>query len=335
MIAAELPNRRNEAWKYSDLRAAVGGELAPFAPSPTDGPPASKLLRNLKPIELVFERGRIAYWPSEGVGRAPNIRSTSDPGEPLRAATIPMGQWAASDSPDEWMPIVQARGETRPVHLRIIGGAEPTTSQVRVGFVVPENCALDLIETYEGESTGLTNVLIEAFVETGGKFSRTVLQDVGSAAVQVSTAQVNLGERTKFSQFAFSEGAKLARLETHVSITGEGAEVELNGAYHTEDGRHADLTSVIEHKVGAGQTRQLIKGIARKGGRGVFQGKIVVEHGAQKTDARQYHHGMLLEDGAEIFAKPELLIHADDVQCARRSFICARAACPRRKRARC
>jgi len=48
----------------------------------------------------------------------------------------------------------------------------------------------------------------------------------------------------------------------------------------------------------------------------VFQGKIVVERGAQKTDARQYHHGMLLEDGAEIFAKPELLIHADDVQCA-------------------
>jgi Fe-S cluster assembly protein SufD len=73
---------------------------------------------------------------------------------------------------------------------------------------------------------------------------------------------------------------------------------------------------VIEHKVGGGQTRQLIKGVAKKGGRGVFQGKIVVAHGAQKTDARQYHHGMLLEDGAEIFAKPELLIHADDVQCA-------------------
>ena len=63
-------------------------------------------------------------------------------------------------------------------------------------------------------------------------------------------------------------------------------------------------------------TRQLIKGVARKGGRGVFQGKIVVERGAQKTDARQYHQGMLLEDGAEIFAKPELMIHADDVQCA-------------------
>src|SRR5215470_13719506 len=105
-------------------------------------------------------------------------------------------------------------------------------------------------------------------------------------------------------------------METHVSIEGEGASVELNGLYMCASGRHADLTSVIEHKFGAGQTKQLIKGVARKGGRGVFQGKIVVAHGAQKTDARQHHHGLLLEEGAEIFAKPELMIHADDVQCA-------------------
>jgi Fe-S cluster assembly protein SufD len=90
----------------------------------------------------------------------------------------------------------------------------------------------------------------------------------------------------------------------------------LNGVYMVGAGRHADLTSVIRHGVPGGATRQLIKGVAAKGGRGVFQGKIVVERGAQKTDARQHHHGMLLEEGAEIFAKPELMIHADDVQCA-------------------
>ena len=70
MIAAELPTRRDEAWKYSDVRAAVGGELAPFAPEPTAAPQASKLFRSLKPIEIVFDRGRLAYWPSEGVRRA-------------------------------------------------------------------------------------------------------------------------------------------------------------------------------------------------------------------------------------------------------------------------
>ncbi|HYD72765.1 MAG TPA: SufD family Fe-S cluster assembly protein, partial [Candidatus Binatia bacterium] len=132
----------------------------------------------------------------------------------------------------------------------------------------------------------------------------------------LSSARVHVAAGGKFQQIILSEGARLARIETHVSVEGEGAEVELNGVYLAGPGRHADLTSIVEHKVGGGTTRQLIKGVARKGGRGVFQGKIVVAPHAQKTDARQYHHGMLLEDGAEIYAKPELMIHADDVQCA-------------------
>jgi Fe-S cluster assembly protein SufD len=148
----------------------------------------------------------------------------------------------------------------------------------------------------------------------GASLTRIVIQSGG--ATPLAMARVRLSAGAKLKQFVLAEGAKLSRIETHVSIEGEGADVELNGVYLCDAGRHADLTSVIEHKVGGGQTRQLIKGVAKRGGRGVFQGKIVVAHGAQKTDARQYHHGMLLEDGAEIFAKPELLIHADDVQCA-------------------
>lgn len=151
-------------------------------------------------------------------------------------------------------------------------------------------------------------------IEEGGQLTRIVLQTGGVAPLSV--AYVKLAARARFRQFVLAEGAKLARIETHVSAEGEGAQVELNGVYLADAGRHADLTSVIEHRIGGGTTRQLIKGVARKGGRGVFQGKIVVAAHAQKTDARQYHHGMLLEEGAEIFAKPELMIHADDVQCA-------------------
>ena len=56
--------------------------------------------------------------------------------------------------------------------------------------------------------------------------------------------------------------------------------------------------------------------MARDHARGVFQGRIVVAHGADRTDARMGHHALLLTDGAEIDAKPELEIYADDVQCA-------------------
>ncbi|MBL8544006.1 MAG: SufD family Fe-S cluster assembly protein [Hyphomonadaceae bacterium] len=151
-------------------------------------------------------------------------------------------------------------------------------------------------------------------VGTGATLTRVVIQS--GQGIPLSMARVRLGAGARLRQVILAEGAQIARIETHVSVEGEGARVELNGIYMCGAGCHADLTSVIEHKAPGGQTRQLIKGVAARGGRGVFQGKIVVAREAQRTDARQHHQGMLLEEGAEILAKPELMIHADDVQCA-------------------
>ena len=228
MIAAELPNRRTEAWKYSDLRAAFG-----------DGRPA------------MAGDGDVIERLAAAAGRTD-------------ASTVAPGKSDVF------------------VHYLDGEGFQPSAETINVG--------------------------------AGGVYHRILIQT--GPELQLNFCRVTLGAGATFRQFVLAEGGKLARIETHVSVEGEGAQIELNGLYMCDAGRHADMTSVIEHKAGAGQTRQLIKGVARKGGRGVFQGKIVVERGAQKTDARQYHHGMLLEDGAEIFAKPELLIHADDVQCA-------------------
>lgn len=225
-IAVELPTRRNEAWKYSDLRQAVGE--------------ASHVLRDGRDI---IER------------LAPGTQRIA----------IPAG---------EQRLFIERMDDDSHMDARAF-------------------------EFALGERAELTRVVIQ----TGGE-------------LPLSIARARLAAGARYTQFVIALGARLARIETRVAIEGEGAEVTLNGAYLAGAGRHADLTSVIEHKAAGGVTRQLIKGVARRGGRGVFQGKIVVERGAQKTDARQHHQGLLLEDGAEIFAKPELMIHADDVQCA-------------------
>ncbi len=242
MQLVELPNRRVEAWKYSDLRAAL------------DEPTAASLKR---------DRG------------APEVQSA------LRRGGV-IGALAAQ-----------------------LGVAE----QLSVG------AGEHVVRIDRVERTELKPHLLDVSIAPGGKFTRVVLQPAGDA-IALDAAHVRVGANSCFQQIVLTEGAKLARIETDVRVEGEGAEVELNGVYMAGAGRHADLTSTIEHTTPGGVTRQLIKGVARKGGRGVFQGKIVVAPQAQKTDARQYHHGMLLEDGAEIFAKPELMIHADDVQCA-------------------
>lgn len=226
MSLTALPNRRVEAWKYSDLRAAVA--------------------------EL-----------------------------PLPALAL-----------DEAAPII----------ARLAGGFEEVAirgEQVRV-------------ERFEGE--GLEARAVRFAVAPGASLTRVVVQS--GAGVPLSYAHVRLAAGARFRQFVLAEGGRLARIETHVEVEGEGAEVELNGVYLAGPGRHADLTSRITHHVAHGKTSQLIKGAARAKGRGVFQGKILVARGAQKTDARQGHHALLLDEGAEVYAKPELEIYADDVSCA-------------------
>ncbi|MDX2274944.1 MAG: SufD family Fe-S cluster assembly protein [Hyphomonadaceae bacterium] len=228
MSAADLPTRRNESWKYSDLRGALAGQAPPMA-----------------------GEGAVIERLAAGAGC---------------------------------------------FETRLIGAGERD--------IVVEYLDAD---AFAPRAESVT-------VGEGGAYHRIVLQLGGDVAL--SHCRVRLGKGASFRQFVFAEGARLARVETVVEAKGEGAEIELNGAYLAAAGRHADLTSTIELSGPDGVARQLIKGVARKGGRGVFQGKIVVERAAQKTDARQHHHGMLLEDGAEIFAKPELMIYADDVQCA-------------------
>jgi Fe-S cluster assembly protein SufD len=235
---ADLPNRRVEAWKYSDLRATLA----------------------------------IAPLPAEG--------------------TRPHGAWSALDGAIDRLAVAQGHHAITKVRA----------AEEKI-----------LVERFD-VSSPLDAHVREIQVSPGASLTRVVIQS--GEGVCLSAAHVLLSAGASYRQLIVAEGARLARIETHVSVVGEGAEVELNGVYMANPGHHADLTSVIEHKVGGGTTRQLIKGVARKGGRGVFQGKIVVAPHAQKTDARQYHHGILLEEGAEIFAKPELMIHADDVQCA-------------------
>jgi Fe-S cluster assembly protein SufD len=313
--ALDLPTRRNEAWKYSDLRAAVG-EAPPLAPEPSNAPPSTEAFSALKTIELTFENGRVVHWPENATSAGPRVHSKDAPDAPRAVDAIPVGAIAARMRPDAWMPIVEAGVEDVPVLLRVVGTAPAGSAHMRVGVIVPAGLRLTIVELHEGAGNAFSNLLVEAFVADGGELNRIVVQSTGDAAVVVSTGQVFLEERATLRQFILAEGGKLARIETHVSVEGEGASVELNGVYLAGAGRHADLTSVITHHAPNSETRQLIKGVARKGGRGVFQGKIVVERAAQKTDARQYHHGMLLEAGAEVLAKPELMIHADDVQCA-------------------
>ena len=162
----------------------------------------------------------------------------------------------------------------------------------------------------------ITHEDLDITLGEGASLTRVVILDEPEEAVSIRRSTVKTAPNSRFKQYVFSTGARFQRFETHVTHAGYGAEVELNGAYLLKDKRHFDLTTRITHAEVDGITNQLIKGLVKDTATGVFQGRILVERGADGTDARMRHQALILNDGAHIRAKPELEIYADDVQCA-------------------
>ncbi len=176
---------------------------------------------------------------------------------------------------------------------------------------------LTLLESYEGAGAAyVVEADLTITLGRGARLERIVLTSEAEDAISVCKARVSLGPEAHFAQTVLSAGARRQRLETHVAHPGAGASARLDGLYLVQGRRHADITTVVTHAGVDGSTSQLTKGVVRDQGRGVFQGRIVVSSGADRTDARMRHDALVLSDRAEVDAKPELEIYADDVSCA-------------------
>lgn len=201
--------------------------------------------------------------------------------------------------------------------LRFVSTAGASGHQSKIAVEVKPGASLLLLETYEGQAAGyVANTALDIKVGEGGRLTRVIIGDDAADALSISAADITLAPGATLTQTIITTGAKLQRLETRVAHPGDGATVRLDGLYLLSDARHADLTSVVDHLGPNGQTSQLTKGVVRDTARGVFQGKIIVERGADGTDARMGHHALIASERAEVDAKPELVIYADDVQCA-------------------
>jgi Fe-S cluster assembly protein SufD len=269
---AELPSRRDEDWRWSDLRG---------------------LLRTLPPASGIWS-GALEVGPFDHLAE--------------RAETVVNGRGVVSlDIPS---------GASTTIALRFVSreaGAHAGRATIRIG----EGARVVLLESYEGDTSRyVSEIDLEIQLAEGATLERIVLAADDPDAVSVSSAEVRLSPRASFVQSVLTTGARRQRLETRVVHPGGGAETRLDGVYLLGERRHADITTVVSHDGEGGATDQLTKGVVRDQARGVFQGRIVVARGADRTDAKMGHHGLVLSDRAEIDAKPELEIYADDVACS-------------------
>ena len=268
--ADALPGKRDEDWRWTDLRGLIR-----TVPEPS--PPLAREAMGEGPFASLAAR---VVAIGNGRGEA--------------AIDIAADQVVALD--------VVSRG----------GGSHAATLRVDVAAGVTAT----LLESYRGLGEYLASTALTITLGEGARLERIVLAEEDADGVAVSQAEVVLAADAAFSQTTLTCGARRQRLETRVSHPGGHAQLRLDGVYLLAGKRHADLTSAVKHTGLDGRTDQLTKGVVRDQARGVFQGRIVVAEGADKTEARMGHHALILSERAEVDAKPELEIYADDVVCA-------------------
>ena len=313
---ATIPSRRTEAWKYSDLRRWLRAE-PPLSPALPEGEPKDGPFEALTTNEVLIANGRLNWWSEDDLTEGVEVYQHTGPDAPVTAEQMPMGALAAAKALEGVHIIVFKAGGPRTLALRWLSDAVKTGHHARVGVIVEAGAEATLLESHEGWGEAyLANSLIEIRLEEGARLERVVLVEEPQDAISVNSAEVHLKPGARFSQTTLATGAQLQRLETRLVHPGEGADVRMDGVYLLTGARHADMTSVVSHSGLNGVTSQLTKGVVRDQARGVFQGKIIVQRGADGTDARMGHHALILSERGEVDAKPELEIYADDVQCA-------------------
>jgi Fe-S cluster assembly protein SufD len=158
--------------------------------------------------------------------------------------------------------------------------------------------------------------VLQASLDRGARLTHVKLQDESAEAFHIAHGTVRLAAGARYEALILQGGAALARNAVRVELAGESASCALAGLYLGRDRQHLDNTLEVLHAAPQTASKQLFKGVLADRARGVFQGRIVVERDAQKSDGQQLTRTLLLSDRAEIDTKPELEIYADDVKCS-------------------
>lgn len=205
----------------------------------------------------------------------------------------------------------------KPLSLLFLSAGD-VASFPRVLVIAEANSKASLLESYASAGVGVsfTNAVVEVVLQDGARLEHYKVQRESVESFHIASTSATLGTNASYDSTAINFGAQLSRHDVAVQLDHEGAECWVDGLYVVSSGQHTDTHSVIDHQQPHCTSHQLYKGILDGKSRAVFNGKVFVRHGAQKTDAMQTNKNLLLSKEARIDTKPQLEILADDVKCA-------------------
>lgn len=327
--AMGLPGRRDEYWRWTDAaslnaeapvpaQAFVAADEAPLfdavdrlkivfvdgvfdaaASDPLAGE-GIEITRLAEAPELGWATG--LYGTLEAAGQSPVVR-------PFAALNTAL----ASDG-----VLIRVTGRVaKPVNLIYVHESETSDPILHHCVKLEANAELTLLEN--GPAGARFNKVLEVDVGPGARFHHVRAQGRDHERRAITHIFARVAEKALFKSFTLTVNGVLTRNECVIDILGDDAVAHVAGAALGDGASgafHHDDTVFITHAAERCESRQVFKKVLKHGAVGVFQGKILVKPGAQKTDGYQISQSLLLDDDSQFLAKPELEIYADDVKCS-------------------
>ncbi|TJZ93824.1 Fe-S cluster assembly protein SufD [Paracoccus gahaiensis] len=326
--AMGLPAPRDEYWRYTDPRPFNAPEAQAL---PIVGGPESPLFAARDTLTLVFVDGvfdaaasddpaldgvEITSLADAGAGHwAEDLYGTLEAAgqSPVRRPFAVLNTAAARDG-----LLIRVTGTpSKPVHVLHRRGTDAADAVWHHVIRVEAGAELTLLES--GTIGARSNGVIEADLAPGAKLHHIAAKRANDPKVGLSHLFARVLDEASLKSFTLAVNGRQMRHEAVIDMVGDDAVAHVAAAV-MGDGHvgpfHHDDTVFITHAGLRGESRQVFKKVLRNGATGVFQGKILVKQGAQKTDGYQISQALLLDEASQFLAKPELEIYADDVKCS-------------------
>jgi Fe-S cluster assembly protein SufD len=326
--AVGLPTKRDEYWRYTDpadLIAVQAPRAAPF--DAEDEPPVFDGIDRLKivfvdgvfdptlsddlslagvEIEHLSLAGQTdIHWAREVYGVLETRGQT-----PVQRPLAALNTAFASDG-----VLIRATGRAaRPVALIYLHRSE--TSDVILHHCVKIESGAELTLLESGPAAARFTKVMEVEVAAGGRFHHIRVQGRDHERRAATHLFARLGPESLLKSFTLTANGVLTRNDVVIELLGDDGVAHIAGAAVGDGAFHHDDTVFITHAGLRCESRQVFKKVLKNGAVGVFQGKILVKPGAQKTDGYQISQSLLLDGDSQFLAKPELEIYADDVKCS-------------------
>jgi len=336
--ALNLPDRRDELWKNTDLTSVLNQDYTKYLEKTETGEDLDFMftcevhnfetdqvsflngwhIRTAKDLRLM-PGGVIIGSLGEAFQLYPDLIEKhygryADSGKDLFLA---MNTAFARDGLFIYVPdnvVVE-----KPVQMiSIINHNENLLLQNRNLVIVGKNSHMTLVmcDDSTNQQTSFNNSVTEVYLDENAGLEHYKLQNLNNNSTLLNSTYFHQEAGSRLNTFAITLNGGLIRNYSNVKLNGRGADAHINGLYLVDKKQHVDNRVFVEHAVPDCTSNELFKGILDDEASAVFNGHVLVQRDAQRTNAYQQNRNILLTDKATVNTRPFLEIYADDVKCS-------------------